>query len=200
MKPSPSIPLPRLDVAKKRALRLLLGEHVESGLSVTVSAMRKLGAKVAGKPFTQELAQGALSDLGYVVGPDLMATAGTKGQLKTECIWIPAPLDRPLSKAERAKLLSNRLAVLSEAFVADLLEDPQLAYAELNERAIEASRFRGCSRRSLARQSAHERDSVSRRSWGAARTRRHSHFGLRSRRSRKRPNVPKVARARFSLG
>ncbi|MEJ6003688.1 hypothetical protein [Paucibacter soli] len=82
-----------------------------------------------------------LADFGFQMSNDVEPYLAPDGRLASSRIWVVAPGPNPLSPSERARLLDGRLQVLVGAFIDDLLEDPQLQFADLGDRATEATRL-----------------------------------------------------------
>lgn len=127
-------------------------EMLQAGEEITVSKVQSIGigsgteSAAPVRKLTKPMAAELLKELGYVQARDateLIPALGPDGEMVTkpaEPVWSPVQDSRILEKAEKSKLLASRLAKLSEAFVADALEDPRMDFASLKERAIEISR------------------------------------------------------------
>jgi hypothetical protein len=130
----------RLNAAQKRQLKTRLTEFAAEGGFVTLPRLHALAAEVLALDITKGLAERLLAEFGWRMGNDLDPSLSESGALETVHIWEPVPVARPLSPAEKAQALAERMRVLSDAFVEDLMEDPLLKFASLDDIAGEATR------------------------------------------------------------
>ena len=143
-KPSaPGAPLEkasRLNAAQKRQLKARIAELAAAGTNVTLPRLREVTGQLLGLDISKTFAEKLLSEFGYQMGADLEPVLGDGGSLATVHVWSMAPVARPLSPAEKAQALAYRLKLLSDSFVEDLMEDPLLKFAGLDDIATEATR------------------------------------------------------------
>ena len=137
---TPSGSASRLNAAQKRLLKTRLTEFAAFGGDVTIARLRVLATEALALPISKVTAERLLTEFGYRMGTDLDPSLSTDGRLQTVHIWVPVPVARPLTPSERAQALADRLRLLSDAFVEDLMEDPLLKFADLDDIAPEASR------------------------------------------------------------
>lgn len=130
----------RLNAAQKRQLKARVIELAASGGNITLPRVRDAAARLLGLDISKVLAEKLLTEFGYRMTDDLEPVLGEKGVMDTVRIWVLAPVARPLSPAEKAQALADRLRLLTDAFIEDLMEDPLLKFAGLDDIATEATR------------------------------------------------------------
>lgn len=130
----------RLNAAQKRQLKTRITELVATGVSITLPRVREAAAGLLGLDISKTFAERLLTEFGYRMGNDLEPVLGAGGAMDTVHIWELAPVARPLSPADKAQALADRLKLLTDAFVEDLMEDPLLKFAGLDDIAMEATR------------------------------------------------------------
>jgi hypothetical protein len=141
--PAPSAPLEkasRLNAALKRQLKARITELVAAGAAITLLRVREVAAELLGLDISKTFAEKLLTEFGYRMGNDLEPVLGEGGAMNTVHVWELAPVARPLTPAEKAQALADRLKLLTDAFVEDLMEDPLLKFAGLDDIATEATR------------------------------------------------------------
>ena len=141
--PAPSAPLERasrLNSTQKRKLKTRITELAASGDNITLPRVREVMAQLLGLDISKTFAEKLLTEFGYRMGDDIEPVLGEGGVIDTVRIWVLAPVARPLSPAEKAQALADRLKLLTDAFVEDLMEDPLLKFAGLDDIAMEATR------------------------------------------------------------
>lgn len=141
--PAPRAPLEkasRLDAPQKRQLKARVTELVAAGAAITLPRVREVVAELLGLDISKVFAEKLLTEFGYRMGNDLEPVLGEGGVMNTAHVWELAPVARPLTPAEKAQALADRLKLLTDAFVEDLMEDPLLTFAGLDDIATEATR------------------------------------------------------------
>lgn len=131
----PRLPASRPNVSQRRELQSLL---VAAGAPVTVELVQRVAREQMKMALTPSTALKVLEVLGYVQGGEV-ALSGT-GDLKVEPVWVLPAVVVPQSPMKRAQALSDRMQVLAQAYVDDLMADPLAASCPLNEVAVEATR------------------------------------------------------------
>jgi len=141
-RPADALPVKvsRLNALQKRQLKTRLTEFAATDTQVTVARARDEATRLLGVVLTQATAEKLLTEFGYRASNDLEPFLGAGGELETSRVWTLAPVARPLTPSEKAQALADRLRLLSDAFVEDLMEDPQLKFAGLDDIAQEATR------------------------------------------------------------
>jgi len=130
----------RLNAAQKRQLKARITELAAGGGAITLPRVRDVAAELLGLDISKTFAERLLTEFGYRMGSELEPLLGAGGALDTVHVWELAPAARPLTPAEKAQALADRLKLLSDAFVEDLMEDPLLKFAGLDDIAMEATR------------------------------------------------------------
>ena len=140
--PNPPNPKPtRLSADKKRALKSRLMHLISQGEAVTAAKTRMAATEALGLDIDQEFAENTLEDFGFQMSEEVEPYLGPNGALETSRIWVMAPGAKPLTPSDKAIALQSRMRALTEAFVEDVLEDPQLGFADLEDKAIESTRL-----------------------------------------------------------
>ena len=137
---APPVKASRLNALQKRQLKTRLTEFAATDTQVTVARARDEATRLLGVVLTQATAEKLLTEFGYRASNDLEPFLGAGGELETSRVWTLAPVARPLTPTEKAQALADRLRLLSHAFVEDLMEDPLLKFAGLDDIAQEATR------------------------------------------------------------
>ena len=130
----------RLNAIHKRKLKALVKAAFDSGAAVFVPGVRRLVRDELGLDVPESVVRALLSEFGFAPTRDLQPYFGSAGEPLTAAVWKPAAVRRAVSAADQADMTSERLSSLTEAFVADLLEDPQLSHVSLEDKAVEAAR------------------------------------------------------------
>lgn len=129
----------RLNAAQKRELKTRITALATSGINVTLGRTRETAAELS-VSISAALAEKLLTEFGYRMSNDLEPVLSAAGAMETARIWVLSPVARPLSPTEKAQALADRLQMLSNAFVEDIMEDPLLKFAGLDDIAVEATR------------------------------------------------------------
>lgn len=130
----------RLNAAQKRQLKTRVTELAASGSNITLPRLREVVAGLLGLDISKTFAERLLTEFGYRMGNEREPVLGDGGTLDTVRVWELAPVARPLTPAEKAQALADRLKLLTDSFVEDLMEDPLLKFAGLDDIAMEATR------------------------------------------------------------
>lgn len=130
----------RLSIVHKRKLKKALPELVAKE-RLTIATFSGLAERLLHFRLTADLAAKVLTEFGYVEGPDSVPVMSEDGMhIGNQSIWEELPPGHPLTPQAKAERLAERLNELCEAFVHELLDDREIAFASLHDKAVEGSR------------------------------------------------------------
>lgn len=130
----------RLAAPQRRRLKQLLSNAELSGERITLPLVRESVALEFGVSIADAVASKLLAEFGYYQSQEVDPVALVEGSSESVYVWLMGDRARPLSPAQKAQALSERMKVLSDAFVEDLLDDALLHFGTLDDIAIEATR------------------------------------------------------------
>lgn len=130
----------RLAAPQRRRLKQLLIDGEIAGERVTLPRVRESVALEFGVGISDAIAAKLLTEFGYYQSQDLDPVSLVGGGSEAVHVWLMGDRARPLSPAQKTQALSERMKVLTDAFVEDLLDDTLLHFGTLDDIALEAAR------------------------------------------------------------
>lgn len=130
----------RLSIVHKRKLKKALPELLASE-RLTIETFSKLAERTLRIRLAPGVAEKVLGEFGYIEGAESFPVMSDDGMhIGNQSIWEQLPVGHPLTAQAKAERLAARLDELCDAFVGELLDDPEIGYASLHDKAVEGTR------------------------------------------------------------
>jgi hypothetical protein len=131
----------QLSPGQRKSLRFAVATRLQEGEALTLRKFCEVATAILGWKVGDQLGPELLAELGYAETKETEPQLSAAGGMEIVLTWAPVKGPKPMTTTERAQHVAARVSELTEAFVAEVLEDPELSDASLSTKATEMTRI-----------------------------------------------------------